>query len=1031
MYEIIASTYEVIEKLGSGGGGVVYLANHLRLGKKVVLKADKRKLTTRPEILRREVDTLKDLSHTYIPQVYDFFAEGETVYTVMDFIDGESLDKPLKRGEKFTQPQIVKWACQLLEALSYLHNPVHGTPPRGIVHSDIKPANIMLRNQGDICLIDFNIALALGEENIVGRSAGYASPEHYGLDFSSDTPIMDNETEVIGNGDATVPMQQSEYSSSSKKIVIPDARSDIYSLGATLYHLLSGVKPAKSAVEVEKLSEEVFSPQIVKIISKAMNPNPDLRYQTVEEMLYDFEHLRENDPRTKRRRIVFAGAAAVFAIMLLGGAFTSFVGLRRMEATQRALTLAEYSQNALEAGDPKTAVDYALEALPVKKDIFTPKYTAEAQKALADASGVYNLSDGFKAQHTIELPSEVFKTVLSENGKTGAAVYAFEVAVFDTESGEIIAALPTVKSALADAVFIDDNTLVYAGANGVCAYDIRGKKELWTGKPATSIAVSADKGTIAAVYRDEEFAVIYDALGNEKTTVSFGGKKQYVIANDTFADPDDNLFELSSDGKFVAVSFADGGLTVYDTTEAENSVEIYDVSDFNHFEGGFSRQYFAFSSTGSESSVFAVIDMAAYEQTGGFELDSRIGVLTNESGIYISNKDTVVKIDPVTGEQQEVAYIDADVRMFSTDSENTIVAGEKNDYIFFDGQANETVRYNAGQTECSFVDIAGDYATVAGRDTPKVRILKKKNYKDAQVCTYDGEYRHDEARVNSEKSRIMLFDYQGFRIYDMNANLIKETAIPDKEKVYDQQYSKKSGNLAVLYNDAVRIYSGSDGEILYENAGLKSVFYAPYGISVLEQNGTLKLIDIDSADVLQSVAAESGYAAYCGMVVNEEFLAGGNLIGAARTGNGYLFAVSKGDVCSIYNQNGSKYFEIPVLDQTEAFFIDGAVILSPLHGTPTVYSLKNGRKLAELEKDSYMTYVTETGDYIITEYISANGEKYAIMLDRASFKTLARLPYLTDTDGDELIFDYNKGKLRKTRIYSIDELINLVKEGDF
>ena len=183
MSEIIASTYELIGKIGAGGGGVVYLANHLRLGKRVILKADKRKITTRADLLRREVDVLKDLSHPYIPQVYDFFVEHEIVYTAMDYIEGESLDRPLKRGERYPQPLVIKWARQLLEALQYLHSPVHGDPPRGYVHSDIKPANLMRRPNNDICLIDFNIALALGEENVIGCSAGYASPEHYGLVF--------------------------------------------------------------------------------------------------------------------------------------------------------------------------------------------------------------------------------------------------------------------------------------------------------------------------------------------------------------------------------------------------------------------------------------------------------------------------------------------------------------------------------------------------------------------------------------------------------------------------------------------------------------------------------------------------------------------------------------------------------------------------------------------------------------------------------------------------------------------------------
>ena len=176
MIKIIASTYELMEEIGSGGGGRVYLANHKRLNKKVILKADKRKISTREDLLRREVDVLKNLSNSYIPQVYDFFVEDGVVYTVMEYIDGESLDKPLKRGERFQQATVIKWAIQLLSALEYLHEPVHGSPPRGYVHSDIKPANLMLRPNGDISLIDFNIALALGEEHVVGGSVGYASP---------------------------------------------------------------------------------------------------------------------------------------------------------------------------------------------------------------------------------------------------------------------------------------------------------------------------------------------------------------------------------------------------------------------------------------------------------------------------------------------------------------------------------------------------------------------------------------------------------------------------------------------------------------------------------------------------------------------------------------------------------------------------------------------------------------------------------------------------------------------------------------
>ncbi len=181
MSQVIAGIYEIQEKIGAGGGGVVYLGKHLRLNKQVVLKADKRTLSAGVDTLRREVDMLKGLSQTYIPQVYDFVQEDGVVYTVMDYIEGESLDKLLGRGQLPTQPQLIRWAVQLLDALDYLHS----QPPYGILHGDIKPANIMLRPDGNICLIDFNIALALGEDGAVkvGFSRGYASPEHYGADY--------------------------------------------------------------------------------------------------------------------------------------------------------------------------------------------------------------------------------------------------------------------------------------------------------------------------------------------------------------------------------------------------------------------------------------------------------------------------------------------------------------------------------------------------------------------------------------------------------------------------------------------------------------------------------------------------------------------------------------------------------------------------------------------------------------------------------------------------------------------------------
>ena len=116
----------------------------------------------------------------------------------------------------------------------------------------------------------------------------------------------------------------------------------------------------------------------------------------------------------------------------------------------------------------------------------------------------------------------------------------------------------------------------------------------------------------------------------------------------------------------------------------------------------------------------------------------------------------------------------------------------------------------------------------------------------------------------------------------------------------------------------------------------------------------------------------------------------------------------------------------PDKDLHEEFFIDGYRIASPLHGTPEVYDERTGRLEARLEADSYLTYVTRTGEYIVTEYISADGKKYGILLDD-KFQKIACLPELCDVWEDRLVFDYGSGDLRQCSIYSLRELVEMGK----
>lgn len=1003
MAQIIASTYELLEQIGSGGGGIVYRGRHIRLDKDVVLKADRRTLTTAPEVLRREVDALKNLSHTYIPQVYDYVEEGGVVYTVMDFIQGESLDKSLKSGQHFSQPQVIEWACQLLDALRYLHS----RPPHGILHSDIKPANIMLTPEGDIRLIDFNIALALGEDGSVrvGYSRGYASPEHYGLDYTktgSSTrttarfstiptkqavlknsapmpatgPVL-TQTETVDSTDILVPgadtsLEATELlppsgapkvpsgpepvsagDTSSKKTVVLDVRSDIYSLGATLYHLLTGIKPAEDAKSVMPINASGVSPTVSAIIRKAMSPDPDDRYQSAQEMLDAFEHLHDRDPRTVRHKRRVKITAAVLACMFLAGGLCSFTGLRQMkqaeqmarieaeqaEAEQRAakqaLAAVGESEAAYRQGDLPLAAERAMEALRLDSP-----YTAQAQLALTNALGVYDLSDGFRPDRMLTLPSEPLRLVLSPGGTRLGAITAFQADIIDLDSGETLAQLPMEPSALSQLVFLDEERLIYAGERGVTAYNLTGGATLWTGEAATGLALSGDGKKLAAVYKDEDQARIYDtASGVLAHTVSFQGRRQAVQANDIFADAANDLFALDASGNWLAVSFSDGSLVLFDLAGGEE-LELLQVSSDSRFEGGFCQNYFAFSAWDGSESICAVVDMAQLAQTAGFSASTPFHVQADARGIFLSMDNLMVRLDPATGEQTELAYPEKDIALFSSQGTYSVTASKESRCAVFDGRACQLAELEL-EDPCDFLEISGDYAVIGSRNTSSVRLLKREDHSDAYLFSYDPSYSHQEARLSADGSRVMLFSYTGFCLYNIDGSLIAQTELPDAEQVYDQQFRREEDGtsyLEVFYNDGtMRSYSAQDGSLLNERVGEK-----------------------------------------------------------------------------------------PSGDLSEEFFTDRLRIISPLHETPAAYDRETGELVSELEKDAFLTYVTQAGDFIITEYVSAQGERYGLLLDE-SCQVLARMPNLCDIIGDTLVFDYPSGNLRQCRIYSLQELMALAE----
>lgn len=284
---VIDGKYEILREIGRGGMSVVYLAMDTHLNKQWAVKEIRKKGGGKKDeivvnSLLAEANMMKRLDHPALPRIVDIIDNGVTIYVVMDYIEGESLDKILNEYGVQSEELVIGWAKQLCDALSYLHAQ---KPP--IIYRDMKPANVMLKPEGNIKIIDFGIAreykeLSLADTTVLGTK-GYAPPEQY----SGQT----------------------------------DARSDIFALGMTMHHLLTGVDPrnGEAYVPVRQWNPEL-SEGIEMIIDKCVEPAAENRYQTCADLLYDLEHpdlITKGFKRKQKNKLLAFAISAVFSVVML------------------------------------------------------------------------------------------------------------------------------------------------------------------------------------------------------------------------------------------------------------------------------------------------------------------------------------------------------------------------------------------------------------------------------------------------------------------------------------------------------------------------------------------------------------------------------------------------------------------------------------------------------------------------------------------------------------------------------------------
>lgn len=356
---IVDNTYQVCEEIGSGGMGVVYLAYHLRLDKYVVMKMIKNSCAD-ISMLRNEVDILKALHHPYLPQVYDFISYDGDMYTIIDYIEGYDLKYYIDNGIEVNESQLIKWLRQLCEVLIYLHS----HEPR-VLHTDIKPANIIVQPNGDICLIDFGVSL-LGSDDIKGISYRYSSPEQYY-----------NVTCI----------QAGDYES----ITELDERTDLYSLGVSFYQLITQITPTclSELPRVEDNQCVPVSEPFARIIDKAISYHRDQRFPDASKMLKAIDDMFKLSQGYKRYVAIQILSSVLACILIVLGAL---IIIESVNDKIKADFETDYNQylSALHDGDTGNA------SITAKKLLNSSDYAA-LMDAYTTAEVYHGLGDCYKA----------------------------------------------------------------------------------------------------------------------------------------------------------------------------------------------------------------------------------------------------------------------------------------------------------------------------------------------------------------------------------------------------------------------------------------------------------------------------------------------------------------------------------------------------------------------------------------------------------------------------------------------------------
>lgn len=414
--------YEDIRPLNSKAGmSDLFCAHKKGMNIDVVIKRVQRSVQSNIDE-KNESEILKKLKHQYLPQIYDIIpGEDGYLYTVMDLIRGVNLQDYVKENGPITQKQAHLWGCQLCEAVQYLQEEKDQKPV--IIHCDIKPRNVMVTENGDICLIDFGTSL-ISKENTQASSfltPGYAAPEqHYlvthrkkdesasqfdssGLTYAEHTENFTSEETLLAGVEGTVlapdleevtvfapldskieripqktekKIQKIAGLTNEKEYKLSKA-TDIYAIGATLYYAVSGKRPEAATQEVCPLGKlkPAISDSMITIINRAMSKEPEKRFRDATAMLEALNNVDQLDQSyrqyvvQKRVMTVLLSMAFIISMSSTGIGFYQM----RSERENTYLNIISQAEEAKEKGyyeDGRALLETAIQQQPSRADAY-------------------------------------------------------------------------------------------------------------------------------------------------------------------------------------------------------------------------------------------------------------------------------------------------------------------------------------------------------------------------------------------------------------------------------------------------------------------------------------------------------------------------------------------------------------------------------------------------------------------------------------------------------------------------------------